>query len=205
MSAIRPRYWITAIVLVALMALAVWWLQPSPPAGPWRAQVLDGETGKPLEGVIVLALWDKRTFGWPHPDRNYYDIDEVVSDTDGRIVIPARDVSSRHPFEKIIGPILTMFKPGYSRWRFRDTSENTGAEDALAAKRRSADAWQRFAHEGVVVVMPRAKTRDERRDVLDHMLPGWDVPPEKIARMRAAYERELISLGQPPRPQEDRK
>ena len=199
MSAIRPRYWITAIVLVALTAKAVWWLQPSPPAGPWRAQVLDGETGKPLEGVIVLALWDKRTFGWPHPDRNYYDIDEVVSDTDGRIAIPARDVSSHHPFEKIIGPIVTMFKPGYSRWRFRDTSENAGAEDALAAKRRSADAWQRFAHEGVVIVLPRVKTREERRRVLDHVLPGWEVPPEKIPRIRDAYDHELVALGMPPR------
>jgi len=199
MRSLPKRYWITGLVVLALATAIAWLVRPVPLSGPWRAQIVDAETGQPLEGVIVLALWDKRSFGWPHPDRNYHDIDEVVSDKDGRIVIPARDTSGRHPFEKIIGPIITIFKPGYSRWRFQGAPANPFDEDAVAAKQRSTAAWERFAHEGIVILLPRAKTREERQRVLDHVLPGWDVPPEKIARTRDAYDRELIALGMRPR------
>ena len=29
-------------------------------AGPWKAQIVDAETGKPVEGVVVLAVWYRR-------------------------------------------------------------------------------------------------------------------------------------------------
>ena len=29
-------------------------------AGPWRAQVIDKETGKPIEGAVVFVRWEKR-------------------------------------------------------------------------------------------------------------------------------------------------
>src|SRR2546422_5889249 len=137
MRSLRTRYWIAGLFVLALAATTAWLMRPVPLSGPWRAQIVDAETGQPLEGVIVLALWDKRSFGWPHPDRNYHDIDEVVSDKDGRVVIPARGASSRHPFERIIGPIITIFKPGYSRWRFQGAPANPFDEDAVAAKQRS--------------------------------------------------------------------
>ena len=188
MRTIRKHYWVSGLVIVALAGLAVGLLRPTPLAGPWRAQIVDAETGQPLEGVIVLALWDKRSFGWPHPDRNYHDIDEVVSDKDGRIVIPARDTSGRHPFEKIIGPLVTVFKPGYANWRFQSTPEGSVKAN-----------WERFAREGVVIVVPRAKTRDERLHMLSLVLPGMEVPIEKIPRALAAYNQESIHLGLQPR------
>ncbi|HEY2991439.1 MAG TPA: hypothetical protein VGM22_01405, partial [Methylomirabilota bacterium] len=83
MRSLRKRYWIIGLVVLALAATTAWLMRPVPLSGPWRAHIVDAETGQPLEGVIVLALWDKRSFGWPHPDRNYHDIDEVVSDKDG--------------------------------------------------------------------------------------------------------------------------
>ncbi|PYM22715.1 MAG: hypothetical protein DMD78_13780 [Candidatus Rokuibacteriota bacterium] len=198
MATIRKRYWLTGVVVLALAAVAMWWLRPTPISGPWRAQLVDAETGQPLEGAVVLALWDKRTFGWPHPDRNYHDVDEVVSDADGRFIIPARDVSSRHPFEKIIGPIVTIFKPGYGQWWFQGTPAPF-AEDAVAARQRSEANWAQFAQHGAVIVMPRAKTRDERLHVLDRMLPAMEVPRTKIPKTLAAYSHERVTLGLRPR------
>ena len=184
MAAIRTRYWLTGVVVLALAALVMWWLRPAPISGPWRAQLVDAETGQPLEGAVVLALWDKRTFGWPHPDRNYHDIDEVVSDKDGRVVIPARDTSSRHPFETIIGPLVTVFKPGYGDWHFQSTPDGS-------VKVR----WEQFAREGVVIVVPRVKTREERLHMLSVMRPSMEVPIEKIPRTLAAYNQERSNLG----------
>ena len=188
MRSLRKRYWIAGLVVLALAGATAWLMRPAPLSGPWRAQIVDAETGQPLEGVIVLALWDKRSFGWPHPDRNYHDIDEVVSDKDGRVVIPARDTSSRHPFEKIIGPLVTVFKPGYGDWHFQSTPGGS-----IKA------SWERFARDGVVIVVPRAKTRDERLHMLSIVRPGMDVPLEKIPRSLAAYHQENINLGLRPR------
>ena len=193
MAPLRKRYWVTGVVVLLVAAAVGWWFRPLPLSGPWRAQIVDAETGQPIEGVIVLAVWDKRTFAWPHPDRNYHDSEEVVSDKDGRIVINARVVTSRHPFEVYIGPLLTIFKPGYGRWQFRGAP--TASNEDLAAARQRADADRyRFAHEGVVILMSRVKSRKERKEVLDHLMPV-EVPQSKIPRILAAYSEERVRLG----------
>jgi hypothetical protein len=197
MTMIRKRYWVTGLVVVALTALVLWSLQPSPPSGPWRAQIVDAENGQPLEGVIVLALWDKRSFGWPHADRTFHDIDEVVSDANGRFVIPARTIATRHPFERIIGPIVTMFKPGYGQWKFQGAPAPF-SEDRLTSRQRSGENRDRFARGGVVIVLPRVKTREERLQMLGRVMPSMDVPAARFPRLRAAYSEERVRLGLTP-------
>jgi len=193
MPPIRKRYWLTALLLLSLAVAAGWWFRPLPLSGPWRAQIVDAETGQPIEGVIVLAVWDKRTFAWPHPDRHYHDSEEVVSDKDGRVVISARLVTSRHPFEVYIGPRLTIFKAGYRGWRFQGTPPSPG-EDLEAARRRSEENRERFSHGGVVIVMEPAKNRDERKAALDRIIPV-EIPPNQYQRLLAAYDKERVNLG----------
>jgi hypothetical protein len=196
MPPIRKRYWLTALLLLSLAVAAGWWFRPLPLSGPWRAQIVDAETGQPIEGVIVLAVWDKRTFAWPHPDRHYHDSEEVVSDKDGRVVISARIVTSRHPFEVYIGPLLTIFKAGYGRWQFHGTP--TASNEDLMVVRQRADAnRERFAHEGVVIVMSRVKSLEERKEILDRLMPV-EVPQAKIPRILAAYSEERVRLGLSP-------
>ena len=197
MTKIRARYWVTGLVVIVLAAFVLWSLQPSPPTGPWRAQIVDADDGQPLEGVIVLALWDKRSFGWPHADRNFHDIDEVVSDANGRVLIPARTIAGRHPFERIIGPIVTMFKPGYGQWKFQGTPPGF-SEDAVAAKQRSDQNWRRFREDSVVIVLARVKTREERLQMLGQVMPSLEVPTTRFPRLRAAYSEERVRLGLTP-------
>ena len=194
MRAPRLRTWVAALIVLAMAGVAWWLLRPLPLSGPWRAQIVDTESGQPLEGVIVLALWDRRSFGWPHADRNYHDVDELVSDTDGRIVIPARVTTGRHPLERIVGPIVTMFKPGYGQWTFKGTPAPL-AEDAIAARQRSTENWQRFAREGVVIMLPLVQTREARLEVLDRIMPSPEVPRDKVPRLAAAYTEERVRLG----------
>jgi hypothetical protein len=55
-------------------------------AGPWRAQVVDAETGQPLEGVAVIRVWNRRLIGhglvplWP---TGWVTADETVTDREG--------------------------------------------------------------------------------------------------------------------------
>ena len=168
-------------------------------AGPWRAQILDAETGKPLEGVVVLARWDEKTATWPHPDRRFHDVDEVVSDADGRIVIPARALSRNNPLRAIVGPDIVMFKAGYGRWRFRADSPRPLLEEPSVLQRRAKQGWQHFATDGAVVELPRLETREERLRAMPESLPGGaDMPADRIPRWRAAYNQERINLGLSP-------
>ena len=48
------------VFVVTLLMAGVCFPAMSESAGPWKGQVVDKETGKPLEGVVVLARWEKR-------------------------------------------------------------------------------------------------------------------------------------------------
>ena len=191
MAAPTRPYWIAALIVLALAAGGAWLLWPTPPSGPWRAQIVDADTGHPIEGVIVLAIWDKVSIGWPHANRSFYDLDEVVSDADGRMVIPARVRAGLHPFETLRGPMIRMFKPGYGDWRFQESAKWTDAERAA----RAAALWEEFARGGVVIVLRPARTRDERLRALDGLLPAPEAPMEKFPHLLAAYDREIVHLG----------
>jgi hypothetical protein len=192
MRGLRRRYRL-ALLAAGLIALAVlaW---PAGAAGPWKAQVLDAETGQPLEGVVVLARWDKRSVGWPHPERQFHDIDEIVSDADGRFVIPARDLSTRNPWRALVGPIITMFKPGYGHWTFRPDGPRPLVEEPAVRDRRLEEGWRRLVDGGALIELARLRTTRERSFYLESVLPGPEVPAQKIPHMRAAGDEERARL-----------
>jgi hypothetical protein len=53
-------------ILIPAMMLALGLLGvvgPAGGAGPWRAQIVDAETGEPLARVVIVASWIKYTAG----------------------------------------------------------------------------------------------------------------------------------------------
>lgn len=58
--------------------------------GPFRNQYIDVDTGKPIEGVVFLAVWEK-VYPTVTGDggRYFYEARESVSGADGRVEIPA--------------------------------------------------------------------------------------------------------------------
>ena len=178
-----------ALALLAIAAL------PADAAGPWRAQILDAETGQPLEGVVVLAIWRTEPSGIRmHTGREFYDVDEVVSDADGRVVIPERSLMAWRRMSKISGPELVVFKPGYGIWEFRDVAAQRGRLDPTSRREAIDRAQKKFAREGVVIVLPALHTRKERLDFADS-LNCCPAPAELIPRYTDALETERRSLG----------
>jgi hypothetical protein len=155
-------------------------------AGPWRGEVVDAATGEPLEGVIVLAVWDKISPGMIHPQRDYHDVDEVVTDTQGLFVIPERRLLTANPFVTIDGPNLHMFKPGYGRWRDR----------GLPKEFDRYDMWRLMEKEPVAFEMPRLTSRMDRLKALPSR-PS-DVSPARIPRFIEALNNERLFLGLSP-------
>jgi hypothetical protein len=100
-------------------ALAQEWPPAVYSAKEISATVVEAETGKPLEGVIVVAQWVLFMSNPVHGDhgpRLY--VTEVVTDGNGLFHIPAwgPKPNPRYPFTSLIDrdPMLSFFKSGYT-------------------------------------------------------------------------------------------
>jgi hypothetical protein len=169
-------------------------------AGPWKGRIVDAETGQPLAGVIVLASWWRRSPGAVHERREFHEAHEVVTDADGRFVVPAVPTSATSPFARVQGPRVIIFKGGYGQWQFRGEPPLRGSD----AEQRSdwlEEAWKRFAREGIVIELPPLKTREERRDFRGMARPDPDIPGAKIGALTRALdaEEEWLRMQRPPR------
>lgn len=179
-----------------------------PGKGPWHGQIVDVETKKPVEGVVVLAVWNER-YGSVGglAGGGYFDSSEVVTGPDGKFMI-RRPKRSFNPFTAIQGPEFYIFKPGYGQWRFAGEEGwvNLWWEER---DKRYEEAWRRFNSEGGVVLdMPPLKTREERVNFLRTLLtPSADVPPSNTPKFRDAIDDERVFLGLDPprRPPKERK
>lgn len=70
--------------------------------------VVDAETGKPIEGAVVLVEWTKtKGFGLTYTES--YKVIEVLTDKEGKFAI--QGVSAF-----FVTPYLTIYKKGYVAW-----------------------------------------------------------------------------------------
>lgn len=79
--------------------------------GPFRGQIVDVETGKPIAGAVVLVVWWEDV---PNPIQQaskFYDTREGVTDANGRFEVP-RLTPPFFTF-RIRQPQVTYFAPGY--------------------------------------------------------------------------------------------
>jgi hypothetical protein len=187
-----------AIVMVAVLALVAGLARHAGGDGPWKVQIVDAESGGPVNDAVLLAIWTKRTANWPHPGSAYHDVDEAVSDADGRLVIPARDLSQNSALSAIVGPRVEVFKSGYGDWRFKDPTplaEHPSADEMREYRRLR---WERAAREGIVIAMQPVKTPQERRRALPSCNPEAGAPIQKIPRWIRACDDERVRLGLTP-------
>ena len=169
--------------------------------GPWRGQVLDAETKQPLEGVVVLAYWNRYRFSLAqlvvgHQAPEFFDAVEAVTDAEGRWEIPKKSFPF---FADIGGPFFHYFKPGYGRWRYagQDTAEwrqLPGEERMRRAKEMALAVW---TEEGGKVELLPARTREEVHTKMDSIPDG--APDSKVPLSRDAIDKALIGVGLPPR------
>lgn len=159
--------------------------------GPWKAQIVDAETGKPLEGVVVLAYWLKYTESLiGHGGVQFYDAEEVVTGPDGRFVIQARSTWTLIPFKRVGGMELVIFKPGYGRWRVRNPERWSKEQwDTLRKPGRI------FEEQNVRIELPVLKTREERLKFLGRVSWAPVVPFERTKRLRKVKDEERAYLG----------
>src|SRR5438094_4205333 len=167
--------------------------------GPWKGKIVDAETGQRLSGAVVLAAWWKRSPGVVHERTAFYDATEVVTDDEGRFVIPPVKTATLNPFTPIDGPDLKIFKRGYGQWRFRGEPQ-LSPSNTLEWERWRATAWKRFTSDGIVIELPALKSKEDRFRFREVVAPSSLIPPERTPQMTRAIEEEDAWLGIRPAP-----
>ena len=99
----------SVLVLILLILSACYALAyPVRVEAAYKGKVIDADTGKPLEGVVVVIEWDTVT---PSPGgavHTFYDARETVTDKKGNFSIPGKF------FGFLLGEYITIFKAGYA-------------------------------------------------------------------------------------------
>ncbi len=138
---------------------------------PLTSQVVDAETGQPLEGAVVLAYWmryEATLAGWG--GGGFYDAEETVTGPDGRYSIRPRFTYTIPGVTEVRGPELVIFKSGYGPWQRRPSGDTE------------------------LMALPPAKTPAERLEALRATNDPGDVPPayKRLLQEAIRQEREYL-------------
>ena len=79
--------------------------------GPYEGRVVDVETGKPIEGVVVLGVWYKETPTVAGAVSSYYDAKEAITDKNGEFQIQGLGLRI---FSNVAPMNVLIFKAGYA-------------------------------------------------------------------------------------------
>jgi hypothetical protein len=167
----RVALWI-GIILATIWGLS--WGLGKEQWGPFRGQIVDVETGQPIEGAAVLAVWWVTIPTPVHDVESFYDAREAVTDGEGRFEVPGRWPALFWLFVR--KPQVIFFAPGYGPFEVVVTPPDG---------RRFVDP--------TIVQMPRLKTREE-------LLKKWrsrpaGVPLERMTQFTRAINVERKMLG----------
>lgn len=167
---------VLALALAVTVVLALPYASVTAGGARWRAQLVDTETGRPLEGVVVHLAWDRCSpslGGWAGCVD--HDWEEVVTGADGRFAIRFRWTYEIPMVVRVSGPEIKIFKPGYGQWRHQGPNTEDLSKEMLLG-------------------LPPLKTRQERLRFYE--TPGLtpSVPLEQQRRFREAYEVERSYL-----------
>ncbi|MBI4686584.1 MAG: hypothetical protein HY756_02220 [Nitrospirae bacterium] len=166
--------------------------------GPWSGKVIDSETKEPIEGVVVLAVWQK-VYATPAGDSSYFFFFlEVLTDKEGKFFIPKfRAVNVIPVIRRIEGPVFTIFKPVYTA--FSDSAYNYfNKYSPDSPLRTDRDTIAESFKKGVVVELFKLKTREERIEGLHEALPLGEVSDEKMPALLNLINTERKRLGLDP-------
>ena len=163
---------------------------PAFAGGPYKGRVVDSETGRPLEGAVVLAVWNLNVPVIVDTVDVFLDAEEVLTDGNGRFAVGRHTPRSLKP-GKVEGPYLTIYYPGYGFYPMNHVSPPIptfgGTDEVL----------KRMDKEEVIFELPRLKTREDRIRVQGCVFEH-NVPDDKMPNLLRLLNLERKRLGLAP-------
>ncbi|MBI4685951.1 MAG: hypothetical protein HY755_12265 [Nitrospirae bacterium] len=166
--------------------------------GPWSGKIIDAETKAPIEGVVVLAHWEKIYFTPAGRNSYFHNAVEVVTDRDGNFLMPKFTALNILPVIRVIeGPFFVIYKPGYAVFPPAG-GEAFDKYFPNSPLKVDTDTMADFFKKGIVLELPKLKTREERLDAQSNALPIGGVPDKDMPALLNLINAERKSLGLEP-------
>jgi hypothetical protein len=153
------------IVLVMIASSQAGWLIYHEPS--FKGTVFDIETKQPVEGAVVVVVYEKRTMGLGAGTiSSIIDIRETLTDKQGNFHIPSYTTLIQ-PFSWQIPNQVIIYKPGYAkeetigRWPFENKVEMHMQEQPCSF---TPSFKCKYSGNGIIEI-PKLKTREERMKV----------------------------------------
>ncbi len=153
----------------------------------FEGKVIDTDTKEPIEGAVVLVVYEKSHSTIAGSISYNVDNQETLTDANGEFKIFSKTVQSKKVSGRLRGDI-NIFKPGYgtlSHKRARAVGENK--------------SWP-LPNKFIVYEIPKLKTKSERRSNLPGALSFSKFPYEKQKMFVDAINEEAKSIGLSPYP-----
>ncbi len=179
-------------VFIVFIFASILFVIPALAAGPWNGRIIDMETKEPIEGAVVLAVW-QRAYRTPAGDNTYfYNAKEVLTDKEGRYEIPLyRPINLLPIISYIREPEFIIFKPGYLSIEIKLNENVTDKAVDLPEKGKV------FRLSPGLIELPKLNTREERLKSLHTVETAIDssAPEEKFKNMLKMIDTENKNLG----------
>jgi hypothetical protein len=192
---LERRYMRAIIGSFMLIFVLMLFTIPAFAAGPWKGRIIDIETKEPLEGAVVLAVWD-RNYRTPTGGSSYfYEAKEVLTDQEGRFEISSYTPINLLPLISYIeGPEFIIFKPGYVSLRMALGKYLTGEIGVEPYSGKLSGYMIKVSPS--LIELQKLKTREERKINLYSLPPS--IPDNKMPKLIQLMNKEEIDLGLQP-------
>lgn len=150
--------------------------------GAYRGRVVDADTGAPLAGAAVAAVWHRQVVQLFGSVSYFYAACEVLTDANGDFVLDPKRIE-RHAPNNVGAPQLFIYFPGYN--------SVPGAGGPWPPRRPSVTG--EYLEATAIVRLPEMRTRDDRLGVLNFLF--LDIPAEKIPNFIRLVNVERLKLG----------
>lgn len=161
---------ILMIVITAPPSHAFIWMVYHKPA--FKGKIIDAETKEPIEGAVVVAMYNKSTIGLGAGTlSSIINVREAMTDKDGMFRIPSYTTVIQ-PFSWEISATFIIFKPGYGSFpNYHVSPPKLGVNPEVFFStgkigEEGETGWEEFGRLTKVtfgiVELPKLKTREER-------------------------------------------
>jgi hypothetical protein len=129
----------------------------------YQGRVIDADTKEPIEGAVVVAVWDEIRSVLPSTESRHKDVKETLTDKEGRwsIVGPEGEYNQMSGgLRSVTGifvvedPTFIVFKPGYCSW---PKGFSVGA-----CKGRVRPSGNHKIINGETIELPKLENREDR-------------------------------------------
>lgn len=152
--------------------------------GPYKGRVVDAETGKPIEGVVVLGVWYKQIATPAGGVSSYYDAAETVTDSNGDFEILGLGLKI---FTNVEPMDVLIFKTGYEYIGLYPW--DSFKEDAILKRKVRLDGNR------VIISLRRLTATERERSGTFPPLPPGEASIEKVRLMLKEINKDAIERG----------